>query len=112
MISEPRDWERELASVLGDAADAVQPGGEAARPRDWEQVLDNIVGGAAEAVFESSDEEVEAEILSFGEDPDAVAEEVRSTLLDAVDRFERTSRAARAPKRHAPSSTRGRWQPS
>jgi serine/threonine protein kinase len=45
--------------------------------------------------------------------PEHVADESRRRrFLQEARRFERTSRAARAPKRHAPSSTRGRWQPS
>jgi len=108
MHKEPRSQEREAENAIG-AAEPAESGDDS---RDWEKELENILGGAAEAVFESSDEEIEAELRSFGEDPEAVAEEVRSVLLDAVDRYERTGRPVRAQKRDSQSSARGRSWPS
>jgi len=99
MISDPRDGEQELEKIFGDAGESARSDDEGSRARDWERELDNIVGGAAEAVFESSDEEVEAELRSWGEDPDAVAEEVRGVLLDAVDRYQRSGRPVRMRRR-------------
>jgi hypothetical protein len=97
MNREPRSEEKDLENVLRGAAEPVESGDDS---RDWAKELDNILGGAAEAVFESSDEEIEAELRSYGEDPDAVAEDLRGVLLDAIDRFERSGR----PVRMRPSS--------
>jgi len=109
MHKEPRSQEREAENAIG-AAEPAESGDDS---RDWEKELENILGGAAEAVFESSDEEVEAELRSLGEDPDAVAEEVRSVLLDAVDRYERSGRPVRVRERaSSKSSGRGCGLPS
>jgi hypothetical protein len=74
MDRQPRSQEQEIENVLSGAAEPAESVDDS---RDWERELENIIGGAAEAVFESSDEEIEAELRSWGEDPDAVAEEVR-----------------------------------
>jgi hypothetical protein len=109
MHKEPRSQKRESENALG-AAEPAESGDDS---RDWATELDNILGGAAEAVFELSDEEVEEELRSMGEDPDAVAEEVRSVLLDAVDRYERSGRPVRVREgASSRSSGRGRGLPS
>ncbi|MEE8525071.1 MAG: hypothetical protein V3T72_14135 [Thermoanaerobaculia bacterium] len=112
-------WRREMVQEHEARSPIDDLGGETEaklrEARDWEKELENLIGGAAEEVFESSDEEIEAELRSWGEYPDEVAEEVRTVLLDAVDRYERTDRVrqARAQNRASPrSSARGRRLPS
>jgi len=110
MHQEPRSRERENDNVLRGGAEPAESGDDS---RDWAKELDNIIGGLAESVFELSDEEVEEELRSMGEDPDAVADEVRRVLLDAVDRYERSGRPVRVREgASSKSSVRGRGLPS
>ncbi|MEE8525576.1 MAG: hypothetical protein V3T72_16695 [Thermoanaerobaculia bacterium] len=118
MSNEPRNGENKLENALGGAGKPVLESGDRdldteLRPRDWEQELENVIGGAAEAVFDSTDKEIEAELRSWGEDPDAVAEEVRTVLLDAVDRYERQDRECQVRvRKRASSRPFGRRLPS
>jgi hypothetical protein len=108
MFSEPRKTRQDLGKVLG--AETEPESGQEEIERDWAAELENIIGGAAESVFDASDEEIAAELRSMGEDPDAAAEKLRSVLLDAVDRYERSGRPVRAIQ--APNLDRYRMRPN
>lgn len=111
MFDQPRKSEKDHdESVLGAAP---EPGSEdlEADSRDWEKELENIVNVAAESVFDASDEEIAEELRSMGEDPDAVADDVRAVLLGAVDRYERSGRPVRAIAED-PVLARARRRPS
>ena len=110
MSSERLRSDRDPENAFGAGAGTERETGQQEIERDWAAELDNIVGGAAEALFEASDEEVAAELRSMGEDPDAAAEKLRSVLLDAVDRYERSGRPVRAIQ--APNLDRYRMRPN
>ena len=66
-------------------------------PRDYELELERIIGGAAEAVLDLSDEEIEAEIRTSGEDPDEVAEEMRRVVSGVLERHRPARPLRRGP---------------
>ena len=75
------------------------------KPRDYRRELEGILDGLAESIEAATPEEIVADAQAAGENPDAIANTVRKTLLDAVKIFEqRKLEAARqAYRMHATS---------
>lgn len=58
------------------------------KQRDYRKELEGILDGLAESIEAATPEETLADAQAAGENPEAIANNVKKTLLDAVKRFE------------------------